>query len=66
MKKRDNLYNESSKNNNADTKQQLYLKYKQNRNLIITLMQRSKINYYTDYFTEHQSNVKKLGKVYGT
>ena len=55
MRKRDQLYKDFtlSKDN------EIFIKYKEYRNMILTLTRRSKKNHFLSYFTEHQSNVKK-------
>ena len=58
MQKRDKLYKDFAKTRDNTT----LCTYKRYRNMIITLMRRSKKNHYVVYFAEHQANVKKLGK----
>ena len=55
MRKRDKLYKEYAQK--KDTA--IYNMYKIYRNMIITLLRRSKKNHYVAYFIEHQSNMKK-------
>ena len=60
MKKRDLLYKKlTKKNDNPLEKRTISLNYKKYRNLIITLLKRSKANYFQNYFEENKNDVKK-------
>ena len=55
MKKRDQYYKVFAHNRDVEI-QKMYKLY---RNMIITLTRRSKQNYYANFFTENQTNIKK-------
>ena len=59
MKKRDKLYKDFLQERNNTARESLHAKYKQYRNMIINLIRKSKRKYYFDFFTEHNSNIKK-------
>ena len=60
MKKRDSLYKKlTGKNYNPLESRKISFEYKKYRNLIITLLKRSKGNYFQGYFTENKNDVKK-------
>jgi len=58
MQIRDSLYKELS-NGNPETKKNISIRHKYYRNLIVTLLRRSKENYYKNYFDKNKNNVKK-------
>ena len=60
MKKRDLLYkNLTSKNDNPVEHRSISFEYKKYRNLIVTLLKRSKENYFQNYFEKNKNDVKK-------
>ena len=59
MKKRDTFYKDFIKEKNPVNKERLHRIYKSYRNLIVTLLRKSKIKYYTEYFAKHNNNIKK-------
>ena len=56
---RDDLCNRRNKEKDPDIKSQFTVLFKRYRNTIVTLLRRSKQNYYSTYFLQNQSNVKK-------
>ena len=57
MKIRDSLYKDlTKKNNNPIEKRNISICYKKYRNLIITLLRRSKENYYKSYFEKNKND----------
>ena len=59
MRKRDALYKQLTKENNPIEKMLISNKHKKYRNLIVTLLRRSKANHYNNYFEQNKQNVKK-------
>ena len=59
MKKCDQLYKDASSEKDPDKKKSIFSKYKQYRNMIISLIRKSKRKFYINYFTEHNNNIKK-------
>ena len=59
MKKRDHLYKSFLLEKNINKKNDLHIRYKKYRNMIISLIRKSKRKYYIDFFTEHNSDIKK-------
>ena len=60
MKKRDSLYKKLTvKNDNPLENRSISFEYKKYRNLIVTLLKRSKENYFQNYFEENKNDVKK-------
>ena len=57
--KRDSLYKTYTKEPNPETKSFLYVSYKIYRNLILSLLRKSKKMHFAEFFEEHPSNVKK-------
>ena len=59
MKKRDCLYKDMAKETNNHNKVILTNLYKYHRNKIVSLIRVSKKKYYSDFFEEHNTNIKK-------
>ena len=59
MSARDKLYKCFVKERDAQKKAELFTQYKKKRNMIISLIRRSKKDYYVSFFEDHKSNVKK-------
>ena len=59
MNKRDVFYKDFITEKNATKKGRIGALYKTYRNLIVTLIRKSKKKYYADFFHEHQHNLKK-------
>ena len=59
MRVRDMLYKQLSREKESVLKAEISKLYKRYRNLIVTLLKKSKQNYFTFYFIEHQNNAKK-------
>ena len=59
MTKRDIFYKDFATEKDPTKKARLGLIYKSYRNLIVTLLRKSKKKYFTDYFEEHRQNMKK-------
>ena len=59
MSDRDKLYKQFIKETDANKKQDLFITFKKKRNLIITLLRRSKSNYFAAFFEEHKNNAKR-------
>jgi hypothetical protein len=59
MKKRDIFYKDFVTEKKQAKKDRLCSIYKSYRNLIVTLLRKSKKKYYAEYFEEHQQNMKK-------
>ena len=60
MKKRDLLYKKlTEKHDNPLENRNISFEYKKYRNLIITLLKRSKENYFQNYFEENKNDMKK-------
>ena len=60
MKKRDLLYKKlTRKNDNPLEHRSISFEYKKYRNLIVTLLKRSKENYFQNYFEKNKNDVKK-------
>ena len=56
---RDKYYKFQKTEKDVKIKSELLQLYKRYRNMIVTLLRKSKQNYYTAYFLENQSNMKK-------
>ena len=56
---RDDLCKRRNKERDPDIKSQFTVLFKRYRNTIVTLLRRSKENYYSSYFLQNQSDVKK-------
>ena len=56
---RDDLCKRRNKDRDPDIKSQFTVLFKRYRNTIVTLLRRSKENYYSSYFLQNQSDVKK-------
>ena len=56
---RDKFYKESTCEIDPLKKKDLFNSYKNYRNKIVTLLRKSKKQYFTDYFKEHNTNIKK-------
>ena len=59
MEKRDCLYKDMTKETNIHNKEILKNLYKCHRNKIVSLIRLSKKKYYSDFFDEHNTNIKK-------
>ena len=59
MKIRDDLYKQQAVEKDPENKSRLNDRYKRYRNLIVSLLKRSKKNHYNSYFLMNQGNVKK-------
>ena len=59
MRDRDKLYKQFTKEPDQVKKNDIFTIFKKKRNLIITLLRRSKSNYYASFFNEHKRNAKK-------
>ena len=59
MADRDKTYRLFLKEKNLINKNELFSLYKRKRNMVISLIRRSKKDYYNKYFEENKSNVKK-------
>ena len=59
MNVRDDLLKRCNKEKDPDIKSRFFALFKRYRNSIVTLLRRSKSNYYSSYFIQNQSNVKK-------
>ena len=59
MRDRDRLYSDYLKEKDAASKQTIFQLYKTKRNMVTALIRTSKKDYYTNYFTENKSNLKK-------
>lgn len=59
IKSRDNLHNDFLKEKDPIIKASKFETYKLKRNLLITLTRQSKKDYYSKFFLENQSNLKK-------
>ena len=60
ISKRDFLYRKFIQAKNPETKSQYHIQFKSYRNLIATLCRQSKFNYFTDYFNQHSTNIRKV------
>ena len=60
IEKRDNLFKSFKKEKNAISRSFIENNYKKYRNMITTLCRRSKENYYSKYFKDNFSNIKKI------
>ena len=58
MRDRDKLYKQFTKETDQVKKNDIFTIFKKKRNLIITLLRRSKSNYYASFFNEHKRNAK--------
>ena len=59
IKERDKIYKNFTTETVKARKDELYKKYKTYRNRIITLTRKNKNKYYSEYFLEHNANIKK-------
>ena len=59
MSTRDNCLKDHLKENDKDLKLTKFNTYKQKRNMVTSLIRLSKKKYYSDFFLENQSNIKK-------
>ena len=59
MKTRDDSYKDFLNENDNNLKTIKYSTYKQKRNMVTSLIRLSKNKYYSDFFIENQSNIKK-------
>ena len=59
MASRDKSYSEFLKEKNKDFRTTKYDAFKQKRNMVTSLIRLSKKKHFSDYFLEHQSNIKK-------
>ena len=59
MKRRANLAKSRTQEKDLLLKNEISDRYKRHRNMIVTLIKRSKNNYYTSFFLQNQGNVKK-------
>jgi len=59
MRTRDQLHKNFLKENILDKKEDLFNQYKKYRNMIISLIRKSKRKYYFDFFNKHNTNIKK-------
>ena len=59
IQSRDKCFEEFTKETNKNIKTTKYDIFKRKRNLITSLTRLSKKKYYSDYFLEHQSNIKR-------
>jgi hypothetical protein len=59
MKKGDIFYKDFATEKDPTKKARLGAIFKSYRNLIVTLLRKSKKKYFTDYFEEHRQNMKK-------
>ena len=59
MRKRDQLYKNASITVDPIQKSNIFKRFKKYRNLIITLQRKSKGNYFLEYFSKYQNNMKK-------
>ena len=57
------LLNKFIKSKNPQAKEHHHIKYKTYRNMLSTLMKKSKMNYYNHYFKTNWGNTKTPGKV---
>ena len=55
----DDLLKQRNKEKDTDIKSQFDVLYKRYRNTIVNLLRKSKKNYYSSYFIQNQSNIKK-------
>ena len=56
---RDDFYKRLNSEKDPDIKSQFSVLYKRYRNMIVCLLRKSKSNYYSSYFLQNQSSVKK-------
>ena len=59
MADRDKTYKLFLKEKYLINKNELFSLYKRKRNMVMSLIRRSKKDYYNNFFEEHKSNVKK-------
>ena len=59
MKERDKIYKKFTIETDESRKDEIYKKYKYFRNKITTLTRKNKKKYYSEYFSEHNANIKK-------
>ena len=59
MKNRDLLYKKISVGKNLPNKEKLFSDFKRKRNLVTTLIRKSKINYYAKFFEDYKNCAKK-------
>ena len=63
MKRRDNLAKSRTQEKDLLLKNEISDRYKRYRNMIVTLIKRSKNNYYTSFFCKTKGMLKKPGMV---
>ena len=61
---RDKLYKRRCSEKNSQIKCEISELYKRYRNMVVSLLKRSKKNYYSFFFLHNQANVKKPGTVF--
>ena len=66
MRDRDKIYKQFTKETDATKKNDIFVLFKKKRNLITTLLRRSKTNYYASFLSNTKIMPKKLGKVSAT
>ena len=59
MQIRDSLFKNLSIEKNSNMIKPIYLRHKIYRNMIVTLLRRSKENYYKNYFDKNKTDIKK-------
>ena len=59
---KNSLFAKFIKSNNINQKNEMHIKYKQYKNLISTLLKRSKRLYFTKFFNDHLNNLKNTWK----
>ena len=59
MHERDKIYKDIATETDPNRRDELHKKYKTYRNKIITLTRKSKKKHYSEYFLEHNANIKK-------
>ena len=55
----DDIYKRHNSEKDPDIKSQFSVLYKRYCNMIVSLLRKSKANYYSSYFLQNQSSVKK-------
>lgn len=66
MTVRDKLYMDFTIQSDQDRKEAIFKRYKKYRNMIISLIRKNKKKHYSDFFLEHNANIKKPGKESGS
>ena len=62
IENRDALHKKYLKESNTERKSFLFREFKKKRNMIITLLKKSRESYYAEYFLENKSNIKETWK----